>query len=375
MGFTVEYAYAAGAPREFIGSIVGKHRLAGPGGDQTKGVTLELGCAATKSRVGDEAPASTTQAISAVHPVRVRIDGGFHPSAGAPPQPMKPLVVRVEAEAFTPRLQPDAEANFAWVVHAPLDVLHSTYYRAVTLTNVWNTPVSFRLQAPKPFGVVEVESSVPQLGLEHASTLTRSPYADAKVETIPFVVPPRENLHVTMKFTPPEPDENEDGTSDRTDYVADGELIVSYDNDDEQVFPLTCEYLHPALSPSAAEMAFGKVHVNAPRLKTQRVVLTNDAEADAEWCVREALDETGFGASAFTCEPSSGIIKGKGRNGLAQSVTVEVILSPKEEGQYEAAIDFDVRMGRGCRVVCRGEGTWDETEEGKVMPRWDPLEE
>ena len=43
--------------------------------------------------------------------------------------------------------------------------------------------------------------------------------------------------------------------------------------------------------------------------------------------------------------------------------------------RYVWAIDFLVRMGRGCRVVVRGEGTWDETEEGKVMPRWDPLDQ
>ena len=61
------------------------------------------------------------------------------------------------ADAFSPRLQPDAEANFAWVCHAPVDVAHSTYYRAVTLTNIWNTPVSFTLgtDGGSPFAVVE----------------------------------------------------------------------------------------------------------------------------------------------------------------------------------------------------------------------------
>ena len=89
--------------------------------------------------------------------MRVRIDGAFHPSAAAPPRPMKPLIVRLAADAFSPRLQPDAEANFAWVCHAPVDVAHSTYYRAVTLTNIWNTPVSFTLgtDGGSPFAVVE----------------------------------------------------------------------------------------------------------------------------------------------------------------------------------------------------------------------------
>ena len=395
-GFAVEYAYAVpgGKPRRFLGSVVGQHKLAGEGWDESKGLTLELGCAATKYRVGDLVTSTNTSAAAAAataaaptNPVRVRVDGGFHPSAGAPPKPMKPLVVGISADAFSPRLQPDAEANFAWVCHAPTDVLHSTYYRCVTLTNVWNTPVAFKLDVAKPFFVVEVESSVPQLGLENTSTLTRSPLFNSggggggggiKINKIPFVVPSRENIHVTMKFTPPEQDEDEDdedGSIQCADYVADGALVVEYENEDVQTFPLVCEYIHPQITPSRPEVAFGKVHVNAPSLRTQRVVLTNDAEADAEWSVAPQLDDTGRGFGAFTFSPSSGVIKGRGRNGLPQSVTVEVTMSPKEEGMHEANVHFAVRMGRGCRVAFRGEGTWDETEEGKVMPRWDPLEE
>ena len=374
-GFSVEYAYK-GKPRAFIGSVVGQHKLAGAGGDEGKGLTLELGCAATRFRVGGHGGAAGAMPAGSSNPVRVRIDGGFHPSAGAPPQPMKALVVRIAADACSPRLQPDAEANFAWVCHAPVDALHSTYYRAVTLTNTWSTPVGFRLRTGEgaPFGIVEVESSVPQLGLERASTLSRSPHAGSKVEAVPFMVPPRENVHVTMKFFPPPPGVSEDGSADRQDYVSDGALVVEYDNEDVQTFPLVSEYIHPEIIPSTPELFFGKVHVNAPTLRTKRLVLTNKAEADAEWSVGAQLDETGRGCSAFTCTPSSGVIQGKGRNGLAQSVTLEVMLSPKEEGEYEAAIDFLVCMGRGCRVVCRGEGSWDEVEEGKAVPRWDPLD-
>lgn len=46
----------------------------------------------------------------------------------------------------------------------------------------------------------------------------------------------------------------------------------------------------------------------------------------------------------------------------------------KEEGAYECFIEFLVRMGRGCRVRVLGEGTWDEVQEGAIMPRWDPLD-
>ena len=65
--------------------------------------------------------------------------------------------------------------------------------------------------------------------------------------------------------------------------------------------------------------------------------------------------------------------KGRGRTGLAQTITLEVMLSPTEEGEYACAIEFLVRMGRGCQVGVRGEGTWDEVEEGTIMPRWDPV--
>jgi hypothetical protein len=45
--------------------------------------------------------------------------------------------------------------------------------------------------------------------------------------------------------------------------------------------------------------------------------------------VAKQADDTGRGFSAFSVTPSSGVIKGKGRVGLPQTVTVEVMLSPK----------------------------------------------
>ena len=36
--------------------------------------------------------------------------------------------------------------------------------------------------------------------------------------------------------------------------------------------------------------------------------------------------------------------------------------------------DFGVRVGRGCRISLRGEGTYAEEEEGGKMPRFDPVE-
>ena len=52
---------------------------------------------------------------------------------------------------------------------------------------------------------------------------------------------------MTLRFAPPVPDEFDDGTIDREDYLAEGALVILYNNDDIQSFALSAEYRHPEL--------------------------------------------------------------------------------------------------------------------------------
>ena len=164
---------------------------------------------------------------------------GFH-DAAAPPVPMKPLVVRFQARAFTPRLTADEPANLlAYACDACVDRSEASHFRSVTLTNDNAEEIGFSLTCSDPFQIFDVEASTPQLGLGRETTPARSARAGiepSEFKTIPWRVPAGENVHVTVRSAPPLPDVDDEGVVDRADYVAEGALVVLYDSDDVQHF-------------------------------------------------------------------------------------------------------------------------------------------
>ena len=377
VGFAVEYWYGGTRAKRFVGSVVGTQRVADTEVvESDRPLTLELGCAKTKLRVGgvdggdDEADAKLANADAT--PISVSIGGAIAPGRAQPPKPMKPLVVRLTADAYHPRLKADQNDSFKWTCYAHRDVSHSSYFKTVTLTNTSaEAPATFRMKLVAPFSVVEIESSVPQLTFGRGYSMTRAGIVPEDVEGIDLKLPPRENVQVTMRFTPPDPDVDDAGHVYRDDYEKDAALVVLYDNDDVQNFPVSARYIHPELVANADTLDFGLVHPNAAKeLKALRVTLTNDTPTDAQWTA--TFD--GPGAHAFECVPPTGVVKGKGPTGLAQTADVEILMAPDREGNFGAAVDFGVRVGRGCRVALSGEGTYAEEEEGGKMPRFDPVE-
>jgi len=376
VGFEVEYRYSGTRAKRFVGSVVGTQRVADHEAVEPE-LTLELGCAKTKLRVGgvdgdgDEVEAAMANAEA--KPISVSIGGAIAPGRAQPPKPMKPLVVRLTADAYHPRLKADQNDSFNWTCYAHRHVSHSSYFRTVTLTNTSaEAAATFRMKLVAPFSVVEIESSVPQLAFGRGRVMTRAGISpDASEEKSVITLPPRENVQVTMRFTPPDPDVDDAGHVYRDDYEKDAALVVLYDNGDVQNFPVTAKYIHPELKASKAELDFGRVHPRAAKeLKALRVTLTNDTPTDAEW----TATIVGPGAHAFECVPPDGVVKGKGPTGLAQSTDVEIFMSPDGEGEFSANADFGVRVGRGCGISLRGEGTYAEEEEGGKMPRFDPVE-
>ena len=375
--FEVEYEYHGKRPREFVGAVVSRQRLAREDGDSNDPkLRLELGCATTTATTGPGSPdrVEGLRRVAEEKPVRVRVKGGFHGDAAAPPVPMKPLVVRFQARAFTPRLTADEPANLlAYACDACADRSDASYFRSVTLANDAAEEIGFSLTCSDPFQIFDVEASTPQLGLGRETTLARSARAGiepSEFKTVPWRVPAGENVHVTVRFAPPLPDVDDEGVVDRADYVAEGALVVLYDSDDVQHFPLRAAYRHPEVAADVAEVRLGAVHARAPENARRRVVLTNDTPADAEW--RAVVG--GKNPGVFRVRPDGGSIPGKGENGRARSTTVEVSMAPRAEMPYEAEVTFETREGRGCLVVVKGEGTLQEEKEGRVMPREPPVE-
>jgi hypothetical protein len=429
VAFEVEFAYAGARARRFVGSVVSRQRVLTEGDRDvipSPRITLELGCAATRATAARRDPkvsperADAMERLATRNPVSARLAGGFARNAAAPPKALKPLVVRLEATAFTPRLTPDAPGNFgAWFCRASADRGEPEYFKSVTLGNPHSEPVAFAMTCADPFEIFDVESSVPQIGLldrgdstpSPPSALSRSSFAGcdaATFKTIAWRVPPRESVTVTLRFAPPVADEFDDGTIDREDYLAEGALVILYDNDDIQSFALSAEYRHPELvavrpgGRSAADDAaaaadaeaaekdattplversraltsidLGEAHVRGwgsdPTLASRRFTLVNASAADARW----RCEVAGRNPGVFSVTPSSGVARGRGRHGAPGRVEVEVRFAPRAEMRYEAALRFEVDEGRGCEVEVVARGTLDEAKEGRKMPRDAPVE-
>ena len=381
--FVVEYFYKGTKPRRFVGSVVSKQRLLSSS-DEEEPVRVEMGSAVATATLASRAEGRTTKKETdarraEARPVRVRLAGAFHAHAAPPPTPMKPLVVRLSARAFAPRVVPDAPANFSWRCRASLsrEPPRTTpeYTKAVTLLNPHAETVAFRVTCPPPFEIVDVEASTPQASLAlalagdtHPTHETppsrlrekRSKHREADsvvgLRRVVWRVPAKQNLHVTLRFVLPVEDVDDAGepvreTDARYRQTFDGALVLLYENGDAQHFPLDAVLLRPTLRASATSVDFGKVHLAGFErvANRRRVTLFNDSEDEARW-----VAET---RGAFFCAPTSGIVAAGG------SAAVEIGMRPSAEEAYEGGVAFRVDEGRGCDVACAGEGTLDEAED------------
>lgn len=403
--FAVTYAYAGSAPRAFVGSVVSKQRLLLPEEARGRGGGVVDTAGATRVRVEMSGAAATATLASRAegnggvvapatakrveaNPVRVRLAGAFHPDAAPPPKPMKPLVVRLAARAFAPRLVPDAPVNFNWRCRASRMSASARaptpeFQKSVTLLNPHAETVAFRITCPPPFEVADAEASTPQASLSGGGGVRAAgePEPRGSAETAPgepplifalrdarskhreadsvvglrrvlWRVPAQQSLHVTLRFAPPAEDVDDAGAVARAAEARfDGALVLLYENGDAQHFALDARLLRPVLSASTASLKFGKVHVaeHDRVANLRRVTLRNDSGDEARW-----VAET---RGAFACEPSSGIVAAGGR------AAVEIHMRPSAPEAYEGGVTFRVDEGEGSDVACVGEGTLDEAED------------
>jgi hypothetical protein len=146
----------------------------------------------------------------------IKLRGAFHPHAGEPFVPMTPMTVNLNALALTPRLEPDDRKKMLFTIYASYPNTHSQYHRKVVLTNLLSVPLKFYTVCKRPWVIQGTEHSVPQLEPKY-DTPQMTPHGWAKQV---HVLPPRENVEVSLSFITPEeteecnPDETDDLTFD-----------------------------------------------------------------------------------------------------------------------------------------------------------------
>mmetsp|Transcript_24193 Transcript_24193/g.76052 ORF Transcript_24193/g.76052 Transcript_24193/m.76052 type:complete len:1791 (-) Transcript_24193:597-5969(-) len=316
------------------------------------------------------------------------VRGSFHPYASKPAAPLPDLRVGLAAKCLACRLEPDGLGEVEWAVHSPDDPLtHDSYLHTVCLSNTSKAALSFFLEASKPFSVVEVEPSLDQ---PPRALLDLPPTAAGEEAGEAFLLPPRENVSVTLRFTPPKVE-----SPDRKDFEMKGTLWVCYSNGERQPLPLVARVLHPEVTVGPASLSFGLTHTQAPR--RLKVTLTNPTLVDAAWSAADVLldaDPSSQAESArarksarqgqsarstgrrgkkdktvafpekkmFTVVPSSGTLPGKG-TGHPRTQVVEVVFDPQDPTPYKSTLALAVHAGRGVELKAEGEGTHVESYE------------
>ena len=407
--FEVAYSYKGQTPRHFVGSVVSKQKLLpsgfGDGGKRLPAgapVTIEWASAVADATLSARSSNTVTDPVAmrhaSINPLRVKLTGTFHENAAPPALPMKPLVVRLSAKACSPRVTPNAPVNLNWVCSASAPPGAREFQKSVTLRNNHTTACAFRITCPPPFTVEDVLASTPQQGLlvhqvsqvsrtgdtqQTGSTQSGAPLvpplslrdecSDFKkcdslvgLRGVVWQVPAGQNLHVTLKFTPPTEDYDDFGNPVREESVfdektgnrqtLDGALVLLYENGDAQHFPLACELGRPSLhfANDVRAVDFGKIHLAAAKdsvASTKQVFVVNDSSAEARW---RATSSSNF----FSIHPPSGIVAGGGGR-----AAVAVRFVPDKEKEFKGVVRFEVEEGTGCSLACAGQGTLDEAED------------
>jgi len=331
-----------------------------------------------RSSVQDEARAPAGASPSTAHkPPRTRarpsadelaqaektmvLRGAFHPHAGAPLIPMSKLTVGLEALSLKPYLEPDDRKQMYFRLFSCNPLAHAQYHRKLTLTNLFNAPLTFTLSCKRPWAIVEFDHSVPQ-----APPLEEPLYTPFGFATQIHTLPPRESVEVSLDFKTPEevlecnPDETEDLKFTSNVVAIFQPLGV------EQFLPLTADYLFPAITVAVTKLStaslsskncmdFGMVHLQAPR--KLHLTLTNPTVVPAKWKLEGPAE-----ADGYTVSPVSGLIEGHGL-GFPQSTVIEVTFLPQAVKTFKRELVFTCKRGRSCSIVVEGQGTIDEVME------------
>ncbi|GMH44448.1 hypothetical protein BSKO_12400 [Bryopsis sp. KO-2023] len=294
-------------------------------------------------------------------PIACILSDGFHPHAAAPPVPLYPIRVDLKAATICPHLEPDPQTDASLLIHSTFPPkTHPSYIKTVTYCNKLGSPLTFSISCGDgPFEFMAAAPSVPQ-DIQDFQGLTGAPKT---LENGFILVPPKESVEVTVRLQPPK-------RWERTDYDLDGALTFHYNNGIEQIVPLHASILHPEIKSNVVELDFGAVHVSSP--KTLHITVSNPSLVDATWTIVQDDQKPDFTKSnqksaqfgVFSIEPCGGNLNGRGLL-MPRTARVSITLSPTDMDGYEERVRFVCRRGRGCEVVLKGWGTFDERGEHK----------
>lgn len=256
-----------------------------------------------------------------------RLSGGFHPHAGPPSVPLRPLKVRLHAEVIQPRLEPefaDTTDSLRFVCHVTDNPSkHPSYRQTMVLTNMHSCPLRFAVSMAGAeagpgaghFQIVRAAcSSVSKLeglqpkpllaSLSEANSGIRMHRGGASQDMLRLA--PHEHVSVCVHYMPQlssglqpasyagassaalvslgnRPTDTQSAGRDDTvqDESASDQVVITYSNGYRQAVPVNAQRLHPVLEASTAELHFGSVHMQSP--KTLELELSNPSFVTADW--------------------------------------------------------------------------------------------
>jgi hypothetical protein len=299
--------------------------------------------------------------------------GQEHYCGSWPSLEMEPLEVQLHAYTFQCKLMCDDMRQLAFECMASNShKSHSSFRRAVVLSNPSNATLEFHLEIDPPFRIdkvlctADVHPRISQIG----NKLAPPEIFDEKPPETLLKIPPKQSASVLVVFEPPRAH-----TSGKVvdDAKFEGSLHVLFSNKTNQRFSLQARYRHPELVPSKTLLVFGTTHVD--ETKTLEFIMSNDTVAAASFKIvhvprgrivnttadGKALPVVQDEAAAFTFEPAEGIVLGKAKKSdMPVKQKVVVTFKASKASQYTSQYRLTVVNGRGALISCSAFGSYDE---------------
>ncbi|QDZ19488.1 hypothetical protein A3770_03p20060 [Chloropicon primus] len=312
--------------------------------------------------------------------VGANLVGSFHPFAAPPCEPLGSLRLNLLANTIQPRLDTQGLEQLKFTCHSCVPGDDASYKKSLAFTNLQSTTVMCRIVVEGPYKIVSVVTSYPQ------------PATDKKGVSKVFVIPPSENVDVTLQYEKQKMTSEPEGLFENIDgflkilylpqsgpNVLEGAATVCV-----QEFPMQTKLLYPKIALSQDNISFDNVHPNAP--KVIELTLTNPTIVDAMWSITELeeskprkLSSSSTGTRrlsnrvtvaekakpVFEIAPTSGMIRGRGI-GQPQQQKITIRFHPQHDLEYKRQYRVRVKKGLGTFFALKGCGSYNEVLESDL---------
>ncbi|EKX39969.1 hypothetical protein GUITHDRAFT_143127 [Guillardia theta CCMP2712] len=291
------------------------------------------------------------------------------------------LVLALRCEVTNARLEADCHKHLKWICSSSNDWRsHASYVKELVLSNRGRCNQTFALKTNSPFSIDSTVCTAPVHPMARAGDIDP---ASSKPQL--FILPPKDNLVVRVRFTPPSKHRSGRVVDDQ---VLFGELVMLFSNEEVQRIELEAQIKHPQLDILPEELNFNTLHVESTAVLT--LALCNPTYADAHFKIVHApklltmtsalhaegsssnfkaltartVETTVDDAEVFSFEPQSGVIRGNLlRPTIPESVILTVRFNPKKNVDYRSRFKVEIEGGRGGYFTLLGSGSYDESKE------------